>query len=358
MFYLYFLVSTLFSDYTNVQIHDEHFNKQYNVDYLEFGNDHFYYDREINDNCLVNLYSFKNHEKVYVLYIDKSMTNTNSCSKVLISNIVSIHDSIYFVSGQKLLKYVYNEKSDMFLFFEFIDLEYYFRKNIKYYAGTLHLQYPYLIGSKSEFNPRYPENNYYYFKINLNNFKDNQFNNFEYPSNFYWTLFQPKTIIDFSRNSYLKSELTSYKIDIFDFDNNLKGTIKREIDNWVSDTSDFIFDGLNNFNEFIAKQHQIISDISLIHKVNFINPELIMVSYSRFDDNKMANENLNIFFDFWKYENGNWSLLKSDIHKDDILKNQGKFIYQQYVVRNNTIFHLDIDETDGNYYIYRFNYVD
>lgn len=349
-------MSTFFSNYTSVYIPDEHFNKPYNVDFVRYGGDYFYYDKEIKDDCTICLYSYTHPETKYVLHIDKALTNTNNCSKVVISNIVSFKDTIYFVSAKKLLKFVYDEQSDLFQFNEFLDLEYYFKKGIQYYAKSLYLQYPFLIGSKAEYSPRFSKNNYYYFKINLSDFKDNEFFNFEYPINFSWTLFQPKTIIDFSANSFLKSELTSYKIEVFDLENNLKATIKRDIESWVADTSDFISDGYNNFNEFIAKKHENIGNISLIHKVNFINPELIMVCYSRNDENKKASENLNVFYDFWGYENSEWSLTHSDIHKSDIVKNKGRFIYQQYKVVDGSVFHIDIDETDGNYYIYRIHY--
>ncbi|MBX3043406.1 MAG: hypothetical protein KIT33_05415 [Candidatus Kapabacteria bacterium] len=356
MFYIYFFLTSLFSKYEVIQLPDEHFNKQYNIDYLKFNNDYFYYDKEINDNCMISMHNLNNSEKEYYLHMDKSLTNTNSCSKVIISNIVSVQDSIYFVLARKLLKYVYNKQSDLFLFQEFTDLDFYFQKGIQYYANKLYLQYPYLIGAKCEFNPRFPDHNYYYFKVNLSDYKDNSFKDIAYPSNFYWTLFQPKSIIDFAQDVQLRSELSNYKIDIFDFNNNLLTTLSREIVDWVGDSTDFEFDGITNFNYFISEKHRIISEISLVHKVNFINPNLIMVCYSKADSSKKSIENLNIFYDFWKQEEGSWNLVKSDIHKEDIVKNNGKFVYQQYTIITNNLFHIDIDEDDGSYKIFRFVY--
>jgi len=124
-----------------------------------------------------------------------------------------------------------------------------------------------------------------------------------------YTLRTDYNMLSVNDNSILFSQRGDYKISEYDFDLNLIGTIENKEIKWdrmPQSASDSVF---NNTKQPVERIPYISSNIDkyyCVHNIYSSNDKLF-VFYS-----KKGNYE-KIYYDIWKMENGNWTLLKKNI---------------------------------------------
>jgi len=344
MFNFIFLFFSLFNYHEKIDL-DSNFNYNdfSNIDYCVFNGNLSYYSKLMNNNCEIKIFTISNPPKKYVIHINKEFNNFNTCNMMLISNIDTYKDSLYLITSQKILKYHYNSKNDSIEFSNYIDLVGTLNKNILYFANEIHLDYPYIYGIKSEFNSkRLDEGVFYYFKINLNNYFENKFQSIDYPAGFYWTIATPRNIIHFSKSSYLVTDITKYEIRIFDNNDHLIDKIYRNPIFWKASTY--------NVEKFKNKHPMEIYNIlqndtttkSLIHRVNFLDENRILVCYSNTKDD--SEKIYDFYYDIWVRNNNKWELKQSDFDIVFLKKKLGMELNSNYNIIDNKLLLPETDE--------------
>jgi hypothetical protein len=253
------------------------------------------------------------------------------------------------------LKFNYNVLKDEVVFFEVIDLEKIFNKQILYYGTKIFLDYPYLYGWNDAYNSKRNAYNLYYYNVNLNNINNCEFFEIDLPKGFYWTLFQPRNVLDFTEGKYSYSHITEYEIYINNINTGIIDTIKRNVPNWKSNTySNDKFNGLHPVQIAETLQNDSLYT-SLIHRVNFINESTLLVCYSNSRDENKNGQLYSFTYDVWKYYGSKWHFHKeyTDSFKLNTIKNIS--ILQSYKIYENNIYSLQLNEDDEKFHIYKFN---
>ncbi len=344
-----FLFLSLFNSNEKITLDSNYNYEGYSiVDYCVFNGNLAYYSKLMNNDCEIKLYTISNPTKRYIIHVNKEFNNYNTCNKTLISNIVTYKDSVYLITSQKILKYVYNPKSDSIEFSKYIDLVGILNKDILYFANELYLDYPYIYGIKSEYHSkRLDEGFFYYFKINLNDVFDNKFHSIDYPAGFYWTVAGPRNIIDFSKSYYLVTDITKYEIRFFDTNDSLIETITRNPDFWRACTYK---------NEKFKDKHpmEIFNYIkddsttkSVIHRVNFMDENRILICYSNEKD--YSDNIFDYFYDVWERNNNKWELKQSDLGSDILKAKFGGELIPNYQIIDNKLLLPETDEINKLY---------
>ncbi len=183
---------------------------------------------------------------------------------------------------------------------------------------------------------------FYFWTIDLKNDANNKFTSLEPPAAYYYTIFQPRNIMDYSKNKILTSEIIDYKIYIRDMDGKIQDSISRDIEDWV-------FPNLNEENEgqdpreTIRQIQSDTSKLSLMHRVDFLTYSKILVTYSMEHRRAKGDEDTyNLYYDTWEYENGEWILTDKDVSHNQMEK-------QDYTDANLTF--------DMDYYIFGNSFV-
>lgn len=339
-----FLFLSLFNSNDKITLDSNlNYSDYSNIDYCVFRGNLAYYSKLMNNDCEIKLYTISNPSKRYIINVNKEFNNYNTCNMMLISNIATFKDSLYLITSKKILKYVYNPKSDSIEFSNYIDLSSTLNKDILYFAKSLYLKYPYIYGIKSEYHSkRLDEGVFYYFKINLNDYFDNKFHSIDYPAGFYWTIATPRNIIDFSKSKYLVTDITKYDIRIFDENDKLIETISRNPDFWRASTYE-----LDKFKD--KHPMEIFNSIkddsttkSLIHRVNFMDENQILVCYSHEKEN--SDNIFDYFYDIWERKNNKWELKHSDLGSDIMKENFGVELIPNYKIIDNKLLLPETDE--------------
>lgn len=336
----------LFNSYTQVDIDNKlTYRELFYIDYCNIDGKIAYYSKCIDENCNINLYLTTEKNKAYVININSEYNNYNACGSTLISNIVTYKDTLFFVTSKKLLKYYYNKSSDSIEFINAIDLEKLFSRDILYYANNIYLNYPNIYCEKSDYNSkRLDEGVFYYFKINLQNIAENKFKKFEYPSGFYWSVVKPRNIIDFGRENYLITDITNYKIKVYNYNDSLVDSINRNVSFWKAET----YDNDKFKNQHPAKIFEFITNDTLtktlIHRVKFLTDRQILVCYSNNSDDS-SDKLYDLYFDLWEKTNKGWELSSQDEKGVVALKNKyGVELEAQFHIIRNSLITPYVDE--------------
>ncbi len=119
----------------------------------------------------------------------------------------------------------------------------------------------------------------------------------------------PKRCISVYKDKILLSNLTEYKIKIYDKNFNLKNEINYNPKNWIF--NDYLndlkkeLDEIDDFNKFRA-EYSKYTVLPCIRTVDFINDTSIIVS-------RYLNESKFTCYDIWIEKEGKWSIYKEDL---------------------------------------------
>lgn len=349
--FLYIYLLNGFHEFT-IQNESSYYSAMY-YDYININDEAYIYETAISKDCKIILKNLQNQQKEYILEIKPEFSKFNTCNKILISNIQMYNDTIVFVTSDKVCKYNYNPIKDEFDFYEVIDLENIFQKQILYYGNIIFLDYPILYGWKESYNSKRTEMNLYYYKVNLND-NISEFYSLDLPKGFYWTIFQPRNVLDFTHGKFLYTHITDYKIYINNFRQGTIDTIIREVPNWQSNTySNDKFNGMHpaKIAEYLQKDTTINY---LIHRANFLNDSTLLICYSGKNDNANKGQLYTFKYDLWRYNGTKW-LFQNEFNDNFVLNSNTQIsIYQNYKIFNNEIYSLQLNEDDEKYHLYKF----
>ncbi len=311
-----------------------------------------YRERIIYD-CFITFYNIKDTNDLFIIELSDSLSMFKECD-THIGGIVARNDTIFVAYVNKLLLFKY-EKYGICPLINQINLYETFPKNNAYYARKLFIDKNEIIGmgesfiqqsSKLDSNNNYKRIPYDYQDLFVwrYNFKDSSRNilkYFDYPKGFYWTNIQPRNCMDYCDNQYLQTDITEYKIRIYDDNFNLIDSIERNLPNWISLTEN-IEKHTNGYGNIADLQSNIYIK-SLINRVNFITKDRILVCYSMKDEEFERNSNklYNLVFDVWEKINGKWELTESDLDETKYKKvksENGYFHWSNYNIYNNLLY--------------------
>jgi hypothetical protein len=114
----------------------------------------------------------------------------------------------------------------------------------------------------------------------------------------------PRNVIDFKGGIYAVSDITNYKIVIYDFEFNPVDTLRR---------NDHRFREPDEFNEI---QSDSTLNYNYISKVMFIDSTRLFVSLHEYIPNDEGNATYRYFYDIWKKVDNDWELEYHDLSSD------------------------------------------
>ncbi len=201
------------------------------------------------------------------------------------------------------------------------DLEKVFPGHRRVYADKLQIENNKIIGTYDSFSTfDIKGEQFYFWTIDLKNDANNKFISLDPPAAYFYTIFQPRNMMDYSNNKILTSEIIDYKIYIRDMDGKIQDSISREIEDWVYPN---LKEGYEDQDprETIRQIQSDTSKLSLMHRVDFLTDSKLLVAYSMEHRRAKGDEDThNLYYDTWEYENGKWILTAKDVSQNQMEK--------------------------------------
>ncbi len=191
------------------------------------------------------------------------------------------------------------------------------------------------------------EEDYHFWCLNLENIENSKYLSFPPPKAFFYTIFQPRSIIDYSEGKILTSEILKYKLYLRNMNGNIQDSIIREIPDWVSsnlhkDSKD------KNWRNYVQKIQSDTTKVSLIHRADFLTKDKILVTYSMENRRKEGDISVyDLYYDVWKNIDGVWELVKKDVSMNSL--------QQKDYSKSNLFFSMDYKILDGHLISTHFN---
>ena len=161
-----------------------------------------------------------------------------------------------------------------------------------------------------------PESNTYIYTYNIKDDISKQ-HYFEDNEDIYWTLFQPRKLIDHSIGITAVSKASEYNIKLYDENFKLIDSLVRQPEKWKSIDTVLNFDYSEHPKNAIENVKGIYSRISLMKSIDFIDNNRIMISWKKpRPNNSCENYGSSIVFDFWEKKEGSWSQVNTDLSND------------------------------------------
>lgn len=186
------------------------------------------------------------------------------------------------------------------------------------------------------------------FDLKTNNYKEHLF---ETPIGFPLTYIQPKRNINFYKGYFLISDITKYRIRIYDLNFKQISEISRNSDEWDKDSNRVFNKELSNFKtlkDIRAKNDYIMTNnykYYIINLVDFLNDNTILVCWST-SLNKFNNEkgDYKYYYDIWQISSQKkWELKEKNIEDsqsrplDKFSFNNFNNLFNQYSVKEEKI---------------------
>lgn len=162
------------------------------------------------------------------------------------------------------------------------------------------------------------------------------------------TVYQPKNLIDVSRNRVAVADVINYRVSIYSLDSfRLISKVEtNKFDNDIKGYVDFIerSDRIYNTRSYISALSPYHDEFAQIHKIFLLNDSTLLV-YRTADDKKHIKTDY--LFDVWKFSYGKWYLkiedavnlhFKPDKEFDEI---NAMYIGNNFICRNNRILHIE-----------------
>jgi hypothetical protein len=174
---------------------------------------------------------------------------------------------------------------------------------------------------------------------------------FEKPIGFPLTYFQPKRNINFYKGYFLISDITKYRIRVYDLSFNQVSELSRSSIDWDKDSNQIFNKALENIKTIkdVRAKNDYIRTINdryyVINLVDFLNENTIMVCWST-SLNIMNNGNGDKFdyYDIWQLNSQKkWELKEKNIEdsknnpNDKFNFNNFNYLFSQYYVKEDKI---------------------
>lgn len=177
-------------------------------------------------------------------------------------------------------------------------------------------------------------------RVDLKNNYKLKLKEFENPSGYEFTYFQPKHLMDIKQDMIVISELNNMKLYFYNWDFELVDSISYKPSNWVyNEKADYYF---NNRYRDVEKANAklvldslrpLIKEFSMIHKVFFVNSDKLLVFWSI--PSNASNEFYNFHFSIFQ-KSDKWNLLYSDLENIQAIESKtlGEFLSKIFVTNN------------------------
>ncbi len=325
-----------------------------NYENILFDGELFFCHYQLDENCKATIFNHDSSREFTFEIPYDLIDNEYPCEIQEIHNLSYTNGKLFFNNYAKILMYEFDGNN--FIFKKIYDVNKIFpNTNISYVPSFkvinnvvhgLILDY----NSSNEFHEK-PG----YFSFDLSNTLKNKWVQPLSIEGFYWTLFQPRICMDVNESNLIVSDITSYRIKIYDTKGNILDTLTRTIDDWRAvkyKNDDFKY---KEPRYYINKLQGDSITTSLIHRVEFVKEDHILVCYS-INRDKKSQELYQLYYDLWEKDGNSWILKYHDIKNTDINEDNsdpgaprldtGYFIYGEdvYNIRNGF-------DNDGKAYI-------
>ncbi len=208
-------------------------------------------------------------------------------------------------------------KDKDFEFQKIYNLEEIFQEMQSVYTANLKIENDKIIGTYDHFSTFNKEGEeFYIWTIDLKKDDNHKILCIDPPAAYYYTLFQPRRVMDYSNGKILTSEIIKYQMYIRDMNGNITDSISRDIDDWVSPKLSKEY-GKQNPYETIRQIQSDTNKLSLIHRADFLTDNKILVTYSMEHKREEGdNYTYNMYYDIWEKRNGKWILSVKDVSKN------------------------------------------
>ena len=282
---------------------------------------------------------------------------TYECKRSNISSADITNDSLFVLIYKYLLVYKFSNDSDSLI--NIINLNDLFHKNLLYYANSIKIKGNKVYGLNEYYHTK-RDSTFYYWYYDINEPGNSKFIQLPEPKGYYWTLFQPRQVLDISENEVITTDITEYSIKVINLINGKTDTLTRRIPNWKA-----VYYLTSKF----KNQHpaQVISflqndtnTISTMNNIQFIDENKIFVCYSFVNNDETSSQLYNLYYDIWERVDGKWVLTKSDIDSKQFSdSNENKAfskIGNRYYLYNGKIIttHYDYEQEKGQILIREF----
>lgn len=289
--------------------------------FISMDNTIYTYDKNINENkefVLKPMYD-KSKNKYYVK-LPESILIPN-ISKDNISTATYSNDELVVIYRTHILNYI--KKNNKFELVKINNVNSLFEQDLKSACHFVLSDENYIVGLEDFYRTYNNDKYFYYWYIDKRDSNNKKFVNLPIPKGFYWTVMQPRMIIDYKDEKILTSDLTEYSLKIYNLSGELTDSIKRNIPHWFAQTRD-VYSRKPTAQQLYYAMQKHDSTRSLIHKVNFVDANTIFVCYShkfKDDDPKMI---YHLFYDLWvkNLETNTWELKFSDLDDEQLKKSE------------------------------------
>jgi hypothetical protein len=318
--------------------------------------DLYYLSDNPDSNCVVTLNCLSDTNKSDISLTIPSNLLQYKCNK----NSIKITSSDGLIAvGIRNLILLYNRNQDNFELLNLFDVASIFDTKLTLSFDRIKLIAGKIIGFKDNYHAKYRTGTVFScFEIDIKDSNNNQIRTFNEPEGFYWTLFQPRIIIDATANQILTTDITKYSIKIFDNKGEIKDSLLRNIPDWKAVTYPMTkFDGKHP-TSIISYLQSDTTTTSLIHKAEFVNDSLIFVTYSIADEEE-TEYTYHEYHDLWTKKDGRWSLKQETIDGKELRKNKSHNITAplnvEYEIFDGRIltFNFDYRDRQNNYVLIR-----
>lgn len=278
---------------------------------IVYRDDNIYYIiPKIDDDCSFQMKNIsKSLTKEIKIYIPDSLF-TYECSRSNISSADINKDTLIVLIYKYLL--IYKLSDDSASLINIINLNELFNKDLLYLANSIKIKGNKLYGMNEYYHTK-RDSTFYYWCYDIKEPTNSKFIYLPEPKGYYWTLFQPRQIMDVSENEVITTDITEYSIRVENLKNGKTDTLTRTIPNWLAayyPTSKFKDRHPGQVIEFLQND---TSTISTMNNIQFIDDNRIFVCYSFVNNDETSSQLYDLYYDIWERVNGKWLLTKADI---------------------------------------------
>ncbi len=281
--------------------------------------DHFYYsEQDIKSNHFILTQLKDTTARIILAIPDIKLYYPLQSYKI--RNIAFAEEKLAIVLNNYIIAYY---MQDDFKTYKIFDLEQIFQnvENVRV-SNNFYIQKNRIFGMYDFYDANINEKeDYHFWYFDIDNVKNNKFISFPPPKAFFYTIFQPRSIIDYSNGRILTTDILNYKMYIRDIEGNIRDSIIRDIPDW---TTPKINDEtkVEDPRLLIREIQSDTTQISLIHRADFLTQKRILVTYSMENRRESGDPYLyNLLYDIWEESDGNWTLIEKEVSINSLQKN-------------------------------------
>lgn len=279
-FYIINLLTSLIFSKENIFEIEELNQSNYRTIFHSNDNNFYLLEDYFNLQCKVRIYRLNlQNDLIDSFYLDVPFFEELNCTKNSTSiNTIIVEDNlVYLLTYSYLLIYEFNESEYQYVFKSEFYLPDLTKRNIYAFSTRIKSYNNLIIGIYDIFQPRFKNNSVYIWQLDLENDKLDTFL-LPPPKGFKWTLMQPKSIIDYYNGQFVYTDLEDDKLYFFKDKDSITQFDLDIFDNTYESVDEHL--DPNHPSIFVSSNEMQKDSSYLIHRVDFLNEDNIIVTYS------------------------------------------------------------------------------